>query len=250
MNCNQRLALAIATLTGADATPGNDDVALQSALDDLALAIDEGADIDVPDENGVRAIDALAAGRNDPWAGAALQFLVESGAAANQSGLPSVAPPLHVACHRGAAHLVQGLLEGGAPVDAPGNSVALQLLGATPAHALALGFRGARAADYAQCFSLLIKHGADLGKTDRRRRTPVDVAAAQGAASGDMELVRALFEFGVRTTAGAAETSDGVMKIVQALTRGGKESALAAMAVSSNLRSLARSVRASRASAP
>ena len=245
MNCNQRLALAVSTLSGADGTPETEEATLQAALDELFAAIEEGAELDAPDEEEMRAVDLLASGRSDPWAAAALQALVESGAEVGIGPLPGLAPPLHVACHRGAVALVQGLLMAGAQADLKANAMSIKLLGGTPAHAAVLGFRAARGQDYGQVISLLIRAGADLDARDRRGARPVDAAALLGAQAGSTDLLRALMNYGVKTLAEAGAASVvSAGEIAQALAGSGREPDMAALANASHLRQVVRTRRA------
>jgi ankyrin repeat protein len=108
-------------------------------------------------------------------------------------------PPLHVACHLGNWSIAQGLLQAGVDPNLVGSSQRQRLMGATPAHAVAAGFRSQRKDAYANCLSVLIQAGGDLDKLDMKKRSPIDYAMESAAATGDRTLVDAMLDYGVDT---------------------------------------------------
>lgn len=173
-------------------------------------------DVNETNERGFRALDVLCRGRETDEACFAAMYLIQAGAdAAGQPG-PSEAAPLHACAFNANYRMLCTLLD--LNVDAQGLSSGIkqQLLGSNAIHALATGFRGSRAQDYADCFGALLSAGCDVDARDRKRQTPLDIAMRTAASTEDTALIDAMFDYGVNID---GDSQLGATAIAQAFSK-------------------------------
>lgn len=199
--------------------------------------------VETRDTNQLRAIDILARGHDDEIAAAAVEVLADAGSMIAQAPSIADAPPLHAACYFGSWMMARALLEYEVTdVHQPANSRGMRLLGGFPVHAVAAGFRAAKAEGFANCLQLLLHNGADINARDKLRKRPVDIALTNLVATGDRSLVDALFSYGVATNANPTEAKGAVSAIefATAMAKKGKDEDLGAAALKSAIMNVSR----------
>lgn len=229
---------AEALFAAIDVLSGQQEGDAEAAYASLESALEAGCDPDVRNDRGMRPIDLLARGTDSVAAGDAAFRLVQAGADAKTPASMQECAPLHAAAFYGLWRVTEALLEAGVDPNGPSNGSLQKLMKGTPLHALAAGFRSARADEYAECFKLLLRYQADVDKTDRRNQKPLDIAVQAAAGTGDRTLVDAMLEYGVQT---AHDTTTSARNVGMALSRrNGNNRDLPAMMAKSHMLALAR----------
>ena len=152
--------------------------AIAGDLDCVRALVDDGADVNQPDEYGWLAIHRAAA-NNRPTV---IRYLVSEGSHIEARGTDQWTP-LHLACVSGSSRSVAALVRAGADV----NSVARR--DNTPMHLATVAIAGANYPDLhsesirrvRRTVQVLLGAGANPLLTDVRGRTPADLARAGGA---------------------------------------------------------------------
>lgn len=173
-------------------------------------------DINEANDKGLRLLDVLCRGRDQDESCFAAMHLLQAGADAAEQPGPSEAAPLHTCAYHGNWRMLGTLLDLGVDSNGLSSGGKQQLLGANALHALATGFRSARAQDYAECFGALLGAGCDVDARDRKRQTALDIAVRTAATTGDTTLTDAMFEYGVNIE---GDSQLGASAVAQALSR-------------------------------
>lgn len=172
--------------------------------------------LDAVGAEGLRAIDILARGRDSQEACHAVVYLQEGGSRLDDQASMSEAPPVHAAAMGGNWRILDTLLDLGADGTRPVNAMKQQLLGSTPIHAVAHGFRAAYAEAYAQCFAALLAAGCDIDALDRKRQRAIDIAIKSSTTTGNSLLMDAMLDYGVETRGtGIATARDMIVAIAR-----------------------------------
>ncbi|MFC1781263.1 ankyrin repeat domain-containing protein [Planctomycetota bacterium] len=129
--------------------------ALRGDILRLQSLLNEGADINIPDEFGITPIEyALAAGQNDM-----VNFFIENGVDLNRNSSWMGRSILHLAARAGLIDIVQILIDREVPLDT------LSAYG-TPLHEAAMG-------GHKDIVELLLSEGIPIDSADRSGRTPL-----------------------------------------------------------------------------
>lgn len=203
-------------------------------------------DIEEVNDVGLRPIDVLCRGQDTEAAAHAVMHLIRAGSQANDQPCPAEAAPLHASAYSGNSGILCTLLDMGVDPLATSGGAKQGLIGSTAIHALATGFRTARAEAFAECFGALLGAGCDIDARDRKKQTAIDIAMKSAASCSDRTLVDAMLNYGV-ILSGDEDNKRSALAVAQALSRRTGDHKLIAQISASAFGAVARSMDALRA---
>lgn len=191
------------------------DGTLAAGLAQFREAMQEGADLNEQDENGLRAVDLLVRGRDTFEAAGLIEEMAESGFVDGMMIGPdaSTMPPMFMAGFSGKPAILEKFMELGMPGESRFTSPKDKILNGTVFHAIVIGFREIQKDDFAQCLRVMLAYcpaGIDLA--DRLKSRPVDLAVKVAAVTGDHTLSNAMVSYGAIIESGSGRDAKSLLE--------------------------------------